>query len=44
MPSITARQRAQQGRVLAQMIPDPGVREQLQVCISPRLCPHKYER
>ncbi|KAJ7705831.1 transcriptional repressor TCF25-domain-containing protein [Mycena olivaceomarginata] len=30
MPSITARQRAQQGRVLAQMIPDPGVREQLQ--------------
>jgi hypothetical protein len=34
MPSITARQRAQQGRGLAQIIPDPGVREQLQVCIS----------
>ncbi|KAJ6473170.1 transcriptional repressor TCF25-domain-containing protein [Mycena sanguinolenta] len=30
MPTITARQRAQQGRVLAQMIPDPAVREQLQ--------------
>ncbi|KAJ7235300.1 transcriptional repressor TCF25-domain-containing protein [Mycena haematopus] len=30
MPTATARQRAQQGRVLAQMIPDPGIREQLQ--------------
>ncbi|KAF8173869.1 transcriptional repressor TCF25-domain-containing protein [Mycena galopus ATCC 62051] len=30
MPTITARQRAQQGRVLAQMIPDAGMREQLQ--------------
>ncbi|KAJ7165632.1 transcriptional repressor TCF25-domain-containing protein [Mycena crocata] len=30
MPTITARHRAQQGRVLAQMIPDAGMREQLQ--------------
>ncbi|KAJ7476899.1 transcriptional repressor TCF25-domain-containing protein [Mycena galericulata] len=30
MPSITTRQRAQQGRDLAQMIPDAGLREQLQ--------------
>ncbi|KAJ6579610.1 transcriptional repressor TCF25-domain-containing protein [Mycena vulgaris] len=30
MPAITIRQRAQQGRVLAQMIPDAGVRNQLQ--------------
>jgi hypothetical protein len=34
MPAITTRQRAQQGRVLAQMIPDAGVREQLQVRIA----------
>lgn len=31
MPTTTTRQRAQQGRVLAQMIPDAGVRDQLQV-------------
>ncbi|KAJ7124524.1 transcriptional repressor TCF25-domain-containing protein [Mycena epipterygia] len=30
MPTITTRQRAQQGRVLAQMIPDAGMRAQLQ--------------
>ncbi|KAJ7618505.1 transcriptional repressor TCF25-domain-containing protein [Roridomyces roridus] len=30
MPTLTTRQRAQQGRVLAQMIPDAGVRDQLQ--------------
>ncbi|KAJ7916300.1 transcriptional repressor TCF25-domain-containing protein [Mycena leptocephala] len=30
MPTLTTRQRAQQGRVLAQMIPDAGIREQLQ--------------
>ncbi|KAJ7367490.1 hypothetical protein DFH08DRAFT_946479 [Mycena albidolilacea] len=34
MPSITAHQRVQQGRGLAQMIPDPGVREQLQAFFS----------
>jgi hypothetical protein len=32
-PSITVRQCAQQGWGLAQMIPDPGVRERLQVCL-----------
>lgn len=31
MPTLTTRQRAQEGRILAQMIPDPGVRQQLQV-------------
>ncbi|KAJ7661483.1 transcriptional repressor TCF25-domain-containing protein [Mycena polygramma] len=30
MPQITTRQRAQQGRVLAQLIPDANMREQLQ--------------
>ncbi|KAJ7071728.1 transcriptional repressor TCF25-domain-containing protein [Mycena belliarum] len=30
MPTLTTRQRAQQGRVLAQMVPDAGIREQLQ--------------
>ncbi|KAJ7740604.1 transcriptional repressor TCF25-domain-containing protein [Mycena metata] len=30
MPAASTRQRAQQGRILAQMIPDAGVREQLQ--------------
>jgi hypothetical protein len=32
-PSVRACQRAQQGRVLAQMIPDRGVRKQLQICL-----------
>ncbi|KAJ6544301.1 transcriptional repressor TCF25-domain-containing protein [Mycena capillaripes] len=34
MPALTTRQRAQEGRILAQMIPDPNVRQQLQAIFN----------